>query len=184
MTEASRIRRLPTQDLTSSEIAEIRALTVEAFGTDEEEAFTDADWEHALGGVHFVLEVDGEIAAHASVVERELHVGGRPVRTAYVEAVATDPARQGAGLGSLLMSAVNAYIRDGFELGALGTGRQPFYERLGWRTWTGPSAVRTADGERPTPDDDGYIMVLATATSPPLDVRATITCEWRPGDVW
>ena len=179
-----RVRRLSTGELTTSEIATIRALLAAAFGSDEEEAFTDDDWEHALGGRHFVLEVDGEIAAHASVVERELHVGDRPVRTGYVEAVATAPSRQGAGLGSLLMREVGAYIREGFELGALGTGRQHFYERQGWRTWTGPSAVRTTDGLRPTPEDDGSIMVLATPTSPPLDLGAPITCEWRPGDVW
>ncbi len=184
MAEPARVRRLATEDLTTSEIAAIRALLVAAFGSDEEEAFTDDDWEHAIGGVHFVLEVDGEIGAHASVVERDLHVDGRPLRTGYVEAVATDPERQGAGLGSLLMGEVSEYIRDGFELGALGTGRQRFYERMGWRTWTGPSAVRTAKGERPTPDDDGYIMVLATPTSPPLDLSAAISCEWRPGDVW
>ena len=133
-----------------------------AFGTDEEEAFTDDDWEHAIGGLHFVCDLDGEVVAHASVVERELHVGGRALRTGYVEAVATAPDRQGAGFGSLVMAEANAYIRDAFELGGLGTGRQAFYERLGWRTWTGPSAVRTAEGVRPTPDDDGYIMVLTT----------------------
>lgn len=184
MAEPARVRRLQTQELTRAEISAIRALLVEAFGTDEEDAFTDDDWEHAVGGLHFVLDVDGEIAAHASVVERELHVDGRPLRTGYVEAVATAPARQGAGLGSILMGEVSAYIRDRFELGALGTGRHRFYERQGWRTWTGPSAVRTADGERPTPDDDGDIMVLATPTSPPLDPGAAITCEWRPGDAW
>jgi aminoglycoside 2'-N-acetyltransferase I len=35
-----------------------------------------------------------------------------------------------------------------------------------------------------TPDDDGYIMVLLTRMSPPLDLDATISCEWRSGDVW
>jgi aminoglycoside 2'-N-acetyltransferase I len=75
-------------------------------------------------------------------------------------------------------------VRDGFELGALGTGAQHFYERLGWRTWQGPSAVRAPDGVRPTPDDDGFIMVLETPASPPLDVTAAIVCDWRPGDVW
>jgi len=184
VTGSPRVRRLSTAALTTSEIASIRALLVAAFNSDEDEAFTDDDWDHALGGRHFVLDVDGEIAAHASVVERELHVGGRPVRTGYVEAVATAPERQGAGLGSLLMGDVNAYIREGFELGALGTGRHHFYEQQGWRTWIGPSAVRTTDGLRPTPEEDGYIMVLATPTSPPLDLAAEISCEWRPGDVW
>ena len=117
-----------------------------AFGDDEEERFADDDWAHALGGVHVVLDLDGEIVAHAAVVERELRVADRPLRTGYVEAVATTPDRQGQGLGSLVMGEVNAIIRDGFELGALGTGSQGFYERLGWLTWQGPTFVRTAEG--------------------------------------
>jgi len=179
-----RVRRVSTPELTATEVADIRALLVEAFGTDEEESFTEEDWDHAVGGVHFVLDLDGEILAHASVVERELHVDGRSLRTGYVEAVAVAPGRQGTGLGSLVMSDVTAFIEDRYELGALGTGRHDFYERLGWRTWTGPSSVRTADGPRRTPDDDGFILVLRTPTSPPLDPGAPISCEWRPGDVW
>ena len=68
---------------------EIRRLLDAAFGDDEEERFTEADWDHSVGGVHFVLDDDGPIVSHASVVERELHVAGRPFRTGYVEAVAT-----------------------------------------------------------------------------------------------
>jgi aminoglycoside 2'-N-acetyltransferase I len=166
------------------EIAAIRELMEAAFGSDEEERFTDDDWGHAVGGVHFVLDIEGDIVSHAAVVERELHVGGRPLRTGYVEAVATAPDRQGSGLGSLVMADVTDYIRDGFELGALGTGRHHFYERLGWLTWAGPSSVRTSAGPRRTPDDDGYILVLSTPSSPRLDLTASISCEWRPGDVW
>jgi len=182
--EAPRLREVSTENLGVPEVAAIRALLEAAFGSDEEERFTDDDWDHATGGVHFVLELDGEVIAHASVVERELHVDGRPLRTGYVEAVATARDRRGAGLGSMVMTAVTTFIRGRFELGALGTGRHGFYERLGWLTWTGPSFVRTADGTHRTPDDDGYILVLPTPSSPPLDVAAPISCEWRPGDVW
>ncbi len=179
-----RRRRLATADLAETEIAVIRALLDVAFGDDEDERFTDADWDHAVGGVHFVLDLDGEIVAHASVVDREIHVDGRPLRTGYVEAVATDPDRQGQGIGSVLLADVTAWIRERFELGVLGTGRHHFYERFGWQTWTGPSAVRTPDGLRRTPDDDGYILVLRTPTSPPFELTAPISCDWRPGDVW
>jgi aminoglycoside 2'-N-acetyltransferase I len=179
-----RLRRVRTPELTPAEVAVIRDLMAVAFGPDEEERFTDEDWEHAVGGVHFVLDVNGELMAHASVVERELHVDGHPLRTGYVEAVATAPERQGAGLGSMVMADVTSYIRDRFELGALGTGRHRFYERLGWQTWAGPSFVRLADGESRTAEDDGFIMVLATPSSPPLDTTARLSCEWRPGDVW
>src|SRR6266545_3696537 len=151
-----RLRRLATNELTAHEIRAIRAILDAAFGTEEDERFTDDDWHHSVGGMHFVLDLDGVIIAHASVVEREIHIGDRPLRTGYVEAVATAVDRQGAGHGSFLMTDVTAWIRERYELGALGTGRHRFYERLGWQTWTGPSAVRTPQGLRPTPDDDGY----------------------------
>jgi aminoglycoside 2'-N-acetyltransferase I len=157
---------------------------VAAFGSDEDERFTDDDWEHGLGGMHFVLDVDGRIVTHASVVEREIHIGDRPLRTGYVEAVGTAPDRQGAGFGSRVVADVTAYIRERFELGVLGTGRRHFYERLGWLTWRGQAFVRTADGPRRTPDEEGYILVLATPSSPPLDLTLPISCDWRPGDVW
>jgi aminoglycoside 2'-N-acetyltransferase I len=179
-----RLRRVPTADLTPSEVTIIRGLLGATFGSDEDERFDDHDWDHALGGTHFLLDLDGEIVSHASVVERELHVGGRPVRTGYVEAVATAVDRQGGGFGSLVMADVTSYIRDRFELGALGTGRHHFYERLGWQTWMGPAFVRTAAGPRSTPDEEGFILVLPTPSSPPLDLAASISCDWRPGDVW
>lgn len=179
-----RLRRLAPAELTAAEAGSIRALLDEAFGTDEEERFTDADWDHAVGGVHFVLDLDGEIVAHASVVEREIQIGERPLKTGYVEAVATATEHQGRGLGSVLMADVTAWIRERFELGTLGTGQHHFYERLGWQIWAGPSAVRTPDGERPTPDEDGYILVLRTPASPPFELTEPISCDWRPGAVW
>ena len=178
------LRRLATAQLAPSDIAGIRALMDVAFGDDEDERFTEDDWQHALGGVHFLLDLEGAIVAHGSVVPRDLYVGGRRLRAGYVEAVATEPDRQRQGLGSRLMTALNETIRNEYELGALGTGRHSFYERLGWLTWRGPSFVRTATGDVRTPDDDGYILVLPTGTSPELDLGAPIACEWRRGDVW
>ena len=80
-----------TPELTAAEISAIREILVAAFGADEEERFTEDDWQHGVGGTHFVLDLDDEIVGHASVVERELHVDGRPLRTGYVEAVAVAP---------------------------------------------------------------------------------------------
>jgi aminoglycoside 2'-N-acetyltransferase I len=177
-------RRLTTDELTAREVQAIRRLLVAAFGSDHEQRFTEDDWQHAIGGVHFVLELDGDIVAHASVVERTLHIDGRPLRTGYVEAVATARDHQGAGLGTMVMRRVGAYIGERFQLGALGTGSHRFYERLGWLTWRGPSSVRTDTGTHPTPEEDGYILVLPTPCCPTLDLTAPISCEWRPGDVW
>jgi aminoglycoside 2'-N-acetyltransferase I len=181
-----RLRRLRTDELTSVEVAALRSLMTAAFASDDpEERFAESDWEHALGGLHLVAGLDGRIVAHASVVPRELHAGGRALRTGYVEAVAVDPGLQRRGLGSLVMRAAGDHVRDLYELGALGTAEQGFYERLGWRTWRGPSSVRAPGGERRTPDEDGYILVLETPSTPGwLDLDATLSCEWRPGDAW
>jgi aminoglycoside 2'-N-acetyltransferase I len=180
---APRLRQLQTGDLEPSELRAIRALMEVAFGTGDE-AFNDDDWAHALGGQHFVLELDGQIVSHASVVERVLAIGGRQLRSGYVEAVATAPGLQGQGHGSAVMEAATAYIRETFELGALGTGRHAFYQRLGWQTWLGPAFVRAPDGEHRTPDDEGYILVLRTPTLAPFELTEPISCDWRPGDVW
>jgi aminoglycoside 2'-N-acetyltransferase I len=187
MTAPPRIRRLATDDLTAAERGAIRAIMDAAFGDDEEDRFTDDDWDHALGGLHVVLEIDGSIVTHAAVVERVIEVEGRPLRTGYVEAVATAPGAEGRGHGSRVMTVVTDHIRSTFQLGALGADRFAFYERLGWRRWAGPSFVRTAAGLRATPDDDGFILVLttpSTPTRPALDWSAPISCDWRPGDAW
>jgi aminoglycoside 2'-N-acetyltransferase I len=178
------LRRVPTSGLRPDELTALRAMLVAAFGTDPENALRDEDWEHALGGIHVLAEDGDAIVGHAAVVERRIEIAGRPIRTGYVEAVATAPDRQLTGLGSLVMGEVGRIIGDEYELGMLGTGVQPFYERLGWRIWRGPSAVRTASGEVPSPDEDGYLMVLRTPSTPLLDPAARITCDDRAGDAW
>lgn len=185
MTPGITVRRVPSAQLTDAEVERLRALLDEAFNDpDPGERFSEDDWQHALGGIHFLADEDGRIVGHASVVERDIRVDGAPLRTGYVEAVATEPAGQGRGIGSAVMREVAAYLAEAFELGMLGTGSQGFYERLGWFIWRGPSSVRLADAERPTPEEDGYIMAMRTPSTPPLDPDAPISCEWRPGDVW
>jgi len=179
------LREVKSLELTDAEVARLHELMHDAFEGDEHGGFDEEDWRHALGGTHFVLESDGNIVGHASVVTREIHVEGTPLLTAYVEAVATDPARQRQGLGTQVMRAVGDFIDGGeWQLAALGTGSQGFYERLGWHVWRGPSFVRTHQGDVATPDEDGYIMFRLTPRSPSLREGASISCEWRPGDVW
>jgi aminoglycoside 2'-N-acetyltransferase I len=174
------IRRLPTDELIADEVRELRALLDRAFAGE----FDETDWDHAIGGIHAVAELDGHIVAHASVVPRSLDVDGSEVRAGYVEAVATDPAAGGRGLGTAVMRAINDVIETDYELGALSTGSHGFYERLGWRRWQGSTWVRTAAGVVRTEEDDDGLMVLATRAIPEPDVDAPIVCEWREGDVW
>jgi aminoglycoside 2'-N-acetyltransferase I len=177
------VRSLTSEDLLPAEAAVLRELFGAAWRDDPEE-FTDEDWAHAVGGLHFILEEAGAIVAHASVVERELHTGGHRLATGYVEAVATLPIHQGRGHGTAVMREVGEYIDQTFQLGALGTGSHAFYERLGWVVWKGPTFVRTDSGLTRTREEDGQILVRLTPTSPELDLSAPISCNWRPGDVW
>jgi aminoglycoside 2'-N-acetyltransferase I len=177
------VRSLTSEDLLPAEVAALHVLFGAAWREDPE-SFTDEDWDHALGGVHFILEEDGAILAHASVVARELHTSGRRLATGYVEAVATLPIHQRRGHGTAVMREVDEYIDQTFQLGALGTGSHAFYERLGWVAWKGPTFVRTDSGLIRTGEEDGQILVRLTPTSPELDLSAPISCNWRPGDVW
>ncbi len=176
-----RVRLAPSDDLDGRERTGIRALLDAAFGG----GFSDDDWAHALGGTHALIEDGAVVLAHASVVMRVLDAGGRTLRAGYVEAVAVPPALQRTGLGSAVMRALGPIIERDFEIGALSTGEWPFYERLGWERWQGPTWVRRADGRRArTPDDDDGLMVLRTPWTPALDRSAPLTCEARPGDAW
>lgn len=174
------VRELATAELTEAQLSSVRALMAAAF-----DDFTEDDMAHGLGGRHFLLESEKRVVAHASVVERVLELDGRRLRAGYVESVAVEPALQRTGLGTAVMRAATAYVRERLELGALGTGEQPFYEALGWERWTGRSFVRERDGTiRHTVDEDPWIMVLRTGPSAVAPLTGTLTCEWRPGDVW
>ena len=172
-----------TSELSRDEQATLREM-FDAAWSEKEDEFSDDDWVSAIGGMHFLLEIDGTIVSHASVVERVLETGGRELRTGYVEAVATRPEHQRLGYATQTMQAVGSFIDVRYELGALGTGLSTFYERFGWRVWRGPTSVRTERGVIRTPDEDGLVMIRRTPATPEIDLDASISCDWRPGDVW
>jgi aminoglycoside 2'-N-acetyltransferase I len=168
-----------TDEISRAELAAIRSLIEEAF----EGTFDENDWVHALGGTH-VYVVDGVIVAHAAVVPRTLVAADRELRTGYVEGVATARTHRHLGLGSKAMREIAAIIATSFELGALATGVQGFYHRLGWESWRGPTYVSSPSGRVRTADDDGGILIMRTPRTPELDTRVSLTCDWRQGDVW
>ena len=170
-----------TEDAPDRVLDQARSLMDVAFDGD----FGDDDWDHGLGGWHAVALDDEQVVSHAAVVARLIEVDGRPFRTGYVEAVATEPTRHGQGIGSLVMEEIGEVIRRDHELGALGTGRHAFYERLGWERWAGPTYVRTTGGglARTHEDDDG-VMVLRFGASDTIEVDSSISCEERAGDDW
>jgi len=145
---------------------------------------TDADWEHALGGMHALAWEEDGLIGHASVIQRRLWLGGRALRTGYVEGVGVRDDRRGRGVGAALMDALEPIIRGAYDLGALGSTdmARGFYAARGWQLWQGPSSALTPRGIERTPGDDGGIYVLPVAVE--LDLTGEITADWRDADVW
>jgi aminoglycoside 2'-N-acetyltransferase I len=170
---------ISSDQLDATLTAAIREMLDEAYGG----SFTDNDWQHALGGLHVTWSDGDQVVAHASVVPRVLTIGDRTFHAGYVEAVGVAVSRQRCGFGSAVMGTIDDAIAQHYELGVLSTGSVEFYQRLGWRVWRGPSFVRTADGVRWTPEEDGGIMVLG-AERHQLPESAAIGCDDRPGDAW
>ena len=180
------IRALVTASLAAGELAQLLDLFAVCWPDGE---FSPDDVDHAMGGVHWLGESGGRIVAHASVVPRRLEVDGLPVATGYLEAVATHPRWQRLGIARRLLGLAGAHIREGYALGALSTGVPEVYAGSGWERWLGPTFVRMPGGLVPggrarTEDDDDGVMILRTPRTPPMTLRESISCEWRPGDAW
>jgi aminoglycoside 2'-N-acetyltransferase I len=173
-------RVVASDGLTEDERAQMRGMFAAAW----DGGFSQEDWDHTFGGLHILRRVDGELVAHGAVAERTLWLDDVALRAGYLEAVATWPAHQARGHGSAVVRELDRIVRRDYQLGGLSTGRSSFYERLGWLGWRGPLAVRTAEGDLPTPEEAGAIFVLPTPSLPDPDLDATLVCDWRTGDVW
>jgi aminoglycoside 2'-N-acetyltransferase I len=173
------VRTAHTSDLDAATLEAARALLFDVF-----DDMTEEDWEHSLGGVHALAWDGAELVGHASVIQRRLLLGGRALRTGYVEGVGVRANRRGHGHGGAMMDALEHVVRSAYDLGALGATDEGarFYSARGWRLWQGPSSALTPTGLQRTEEDDGGIYVLPVTA--PLDVTGEITCDWRDGDVW
>ena len=69
-------RLVHTSDLDAETLNNARHLLIEAYGGE----FTDADWEHTLGGMHAIIGHRGTLIAHAAVVQRRRLHRGRALR--------------------------------------------------------------------------------------------------------
>ena len=174
------VRTAHTADLDAATLGAARALLEAVFPGE----LTEEDWEHALGGVHALAWEDGELVAHASVIQRRLLHGGRALRTGYVEGVGVHPDRRRRGHGAAVMAEVERVIRGAYDLGALGATDEAaaFYAARGWRPWEGRTSAMTPRGVVRTPEEDGAILVLPVAVA--LDVGGELLCDWRDGDLW
>jgi aminoglycoside 2'-N-acetyltransferase I len=174
------VRTAHTAELDRGTLGAVRSLLDAAFAG----SFSDADWDHALGGVHALAWEGDLLVAHAAVVGRRLLHAGRALRTGYVEAVAVRADRRGRGHGAAVLGAVERVVRGAYLLGALSAtdAGARLYERRGWRRWRGPTFALTPEGVVRTGDDDGSVHVLEAEAA--LDLDGQLTCDWRDGAVW
>jgi len=136
------------------------------------------------GSIHVLGSRAGRLVSHALWVTRWLHVGSAPLlRTAFIEAVATDPGRRQRGYASEAMRLIAGAIAD-FDLAALSPFDPAWYARLGWEQWHAPLFIRTDTGLLPTPDEAERVMILRLPRTPPLDLHAPLSAEWREGELW
>lgn len=179
-TQVHTARLVHTADLDQETRQCAQQMVVEAFGGE----FTDADWQHALGGMHALIWQHGTLIAHGAVVQRRLLYRDTPLRCGYIEAVAVREDWRGQGLATAVLDGCEQVIRGAYQIGALSSsdlGRQ-LYTSRGWLPWRGPTSVLTPTGPTPTPDDDGTVFVLPVEVE--LDAAQGLTCDWRDGAVW
>ncbi len=176
---ALEIRPVPSRGMSANLREQIRVLCPIAY----EEDFT-AYLQLLSPATHLLGYADGELVSHVAWVERELRVGGfEPLRTAYIEAVATLPSHQGRGFATALMQATPPLVHE-FQLAALAPSNAAFYQRLGWRMWEGPlSYIDPSGAQIDTPEEQVMIYPLPLTPSN-LDVRASLTTKWRAIEVW
>jgi aminoglycoside 2'-N-acetyltransferase I len=171
----------PTEELSADARAEVVALCNAAHETED-------FWKLFAvyipsGGRHFLGRRGRELVSHAVVTTRWAQPAGHdPLKTAYVDAVATLPARQGRGWGTAVMRALGAGVDD-YEIACLQTDKVGFYDRLGWEVWRGELAGRGDTGLIPTPDQQG-VMVLRLPQTPALDLDGQLSIEAQPDRIW
>jgi len=174
------VQQAETGELSSALRAEIIRVCIAAH---EEDDFQNLFSYIPAGGRHFLTFRGDELVSHAVVTTRWLQPEGHPLlKTAYVDAVATEPKYQGHGHSSAVMRTLAQSIDD-YAIACLETDIPGFYTRLGWEVWRGRLAGRESDGQIvPTPEQTG-ILILRLPHTPALDLDSLLTIE-IDGRVW
>jgi aminoglycoside 2'-N-acetyltransferase I len=171
------IRRISSAALGPDETAAVRALCDAAYQADTRAYFRD------IGPGDHLLGLDnGALVSHLMWVTRRLQPGeSPPLRTAYVEMVATAPDAQGRGYATALLEYFVPQVAD-YQLAALSPATPNLYARLGWTFWRGPLTVRYEGRLLPTPEE--RVMILPLPLTPTLHLDQPLSIEWRAGEVW
>lgn len=165
------------ENLSTKELRDILGLCSRAYEMDYAAIYSTLS-----DPTHVLAYQDGLLVSHALWVTRWLKPGELPIlRTAYVEAVATDPAYQRLGLATTVMQTLQGKILE-YELGALSPAKHSFYMKLGWEQWRGTLFIRTERGLLATPGEE--VMILHLPLTPRLDLHGSLSAEWREGELW
>ena len=157
---------------------EVLELCANAYGEDLEGYLDDIGT-----GTHVVAYLDHILVSHAMWVDRTLTVDeDRVLSAAYVELVATHPDYRKRGFATGVMRRLAGEIL-GYDIGALSPGETHLYAHLGWQLWEGPLFVETATGFVRSPEEES-VMILQLPNTPKIDLKASLTAEWRAGEVW
>ncbi len=136
-----------------------------------------------VGAMHVLGFYLGVLVCHALWITRYLQPeGSRPLRTAYVEAVATHPDYRRRGFASAIMKQVVEEIQD-FDIAGLAPFNADYYAQLGWELWRGAMYVRRDGGLFASPLEE-HVMIHRLPRTPVLDLDGGISVEWREGEVW
>jgi aminoglycoside 2'-N-acetyltransferase I len=179
MAEKLEIIVKPDKDLTKKEYREVIALTTQAFNRDYTpymKIFKDP--------THFLARLNGKLVSYVAIVERWIKIGASPLlKTAYIEGMATDFAHRHKGFATQVMRCAMSKMRN-YEFAALSTGSKGFYTRLGWQLWKGPLFARKEKELIPMPGEQGCVMVYNLPGTPPYDITAPMSIEWREIEPW
>jgi len=156
----------------------IRQFLFDAFEGD----FSDDDFDHCLGGRHFLMFRDSQLVGHAAVVSRAMAFDDLSLEVGYLEAMAVHPGWRGRGLGFELLAKATEFCREHYRVSMLSTDTHGFYERHGWRRLNGLSFVATDAGLVRTAEDDEGLMLLSDGDL--IFEAKQVVCDFRSGDVW
>jgi len=128
--------------------------------------------------------VEGKLVSYVLWITRWLQIDNGPLlRAAYIEGMATELSHRHKGYATKLMERAAKEIQD-YDIAALSTGSNGFYARLGWKIWEGPLYTRKDNELIAMPEERGCVMVYDFPKTPPYDITAPISIEWRELEPW
>ncbi|NEW04925.1 GNAT family N-acetyltransferase [Paenibacillus sp. SYP-B3998] len=140
------------QALNRSELDQVFDICAEVFPEDRPffQERIDYDCTYALETTHLAF-VDGIFAATVQVFPYMMRWGSIALKVGGIGSVATLPKYRNRGLAQQLMRRQSDYMKvNGYDLSMLLTGRNSFYEQVGWCTipeepWVADASLLRAD---------------------------------------